>query len=364
MGSIFRRDGAWVVKWKDGRGRWLQRRTSCATKLEAQGLARELERKAEFQRLGVEPIEAPTAMTFAELLGWYWSEFGAQLRSQSARFSEAKHLRPSLGHLQLSEVTAARIDSALCERAGELSPKSLNTLRGFVQTVFNKAIQRELWKGTNPAEAVPRRRVAKRPPSYLKPDEVTQVLPFVLERYRALFATAVYTGMRKGELAALRKADVDLDAGVLTVGRSWQVNTTKGGHADLLPIHPELKPYLVDAIRKSKSALVFPRSDGSMQRESIDLPSLLRSALARAGLVDGWTHKCRRRGCGYSEEAETDAVRKCPKCNFTLWPSAKKRRTRFHDLRHYAEPRIMPSRPVRSSGSAGKSWTSDVADSA
>jgi integrase len=38
-------------------------------------------------------------------------------------------------------------------------------------------------------------------------------------RWRPLFATAVYTGMRKGELLALRKSDVDLAAGTLRVGR-------------------------------------------------------------------------------------------------------------------------------------------------
>ncbi|MDC0710189.1 hypothetical protein POL68_17055 [Stigmatella sp. ncwal1] len=33
-------------------------------------------------------------------------------------------------------------------------------------------------------------------------------------RWRPLCATAVYTGMRKGELLALRKVDVDLSAGI------------------------------------------------------------------------------------------------------------------------------------------------------
>src|SRR5216683_1617595 len=63
-------------------------------------------------------------------------------------------------------------------------------------------------------------------------------------RWRPIFATAIYTGLRRGELLALRKADVDLDAGTIAVCRSHGNATTKGGHADLLPIAEELHPYL------------------------------------------------------------------------------------------------------------------------
>jgi integrase len=58
----------------------------------------------------------------------------------------------------------------------------------------------------NPVAAVPRRKIPKRLPSYLKPDEVTQLLPHVPDQWQALFACAVYTGMRRGELVALRSA--------------------------------------------------------------------------------------------------------------------------------------------------------------
>ena len=68
-----------------------------------------------------------------------------------------------------------------------------------------------------------------------------------------------------------------------------------------------------------------------MQSENVDLPRLLRSALNRAGLVDGWTHKCRR--CGHHEKAHTSDARHCT-CGFKLWPAPQARRIRFHDLRH------------------------------
>ncbi len=332
--GVFRRDGRWVIEWKDGAGKGRQRRTQCSTKLEARALLTALQRKSEYQRLGIESIDAPTRLAFGELLDWYWENFGSELRSDGDRQSAEKHLRPALGQFTLSEITSARIDEVLSALADSLAPKSLNNLRGFVRTVFVKAAQRGLWSGLNPAIAVPRRKVPRRVASYLKPAEVTLMLREVAECWRPMFACAVYTGMRRGELVALRKADVDLEAGSLLVAHSWGADTTKGGRAAVLPIHPELRPYLAEAIRRSTSALVFPRADGSMHREHIDLADILRAAMNRAGLVDGWVLKCRRKGCGHSEASADSEVRPCPRCDFKLWPSPVPRRTRFHDLRH------------------------------
>jgi integrase/recombinase XerD len=50
--------------------------------------------------------------------------------------------------------------------------------------------------------------------------------------YETLFGLLASTGMRIGETLALRRDDVDLDQGVVTVHGS------KGGHARLVPLHP------------------------------------------------------------------------------------------------------------------------------
>jgi integrase len=59
--------------------------------------------------------------------------------------------------------------------------------------------------------------------------------------------------MRKGELLALRKSDVDLPGGTIVVARSHAIETTKGGHADLLPIAEGLVPFLREALATSGS---------------------------------------------------------------------------------------------------------------
>jgi hypothetical protein len=93
----------------------------------------------------------------------------------------------------------------------------------------------------------------------------------------------------KGELLALRKEDIDLTGGTITVQRSYAADTTKGGHADVIPIAEPVRPYLAAAMQASRSGLVFPREDGTMHSRDVALDHVLRRALGRAGVVVGYT---------------------------------------------------------------------------
>lgn len=132
---------------------------------------------------------------------------------------------------------------------------------------------------------------------------------------------------------------MNLNAGTITVRRSYDGETTKGGHADMVPISAVLDGYLRTAIDASSSDFVFPWSDGSMRSPECDPEKVLRRALAHAGLVERYEHSCRRcksRGTPHVEKHEDAALRRCPTCNAKLWPKAIPRPMRFHDLRHTA----------------------------
>ena len=112
--------------------------------------------------------------------------------------------------------------------------------------------------------------------------------------------------MRKGELFALQKADVDFTAGLIMVSRSHDRDIPKGGRVEAVPINSELNTYLRKAIAASPSELVFPDEEGKMLPKHTALEHVLRRAMRRAGIVTGYVHKCRRQGCGH-HEAATDA---------------------------------------------------------
>jgi len=59
------------VQWKDAAGRWRKQVSSCTTRRDAQRDADDLERKAERQSKGLEPlIEDAPQVTFAQLFEW------------------------------------------------------------------------------------------------------------------------------------------------------------------------------------------------------------------------------------------------------------------------------------------------------
>ena len=190
------------------------------------------------------------------------------------------------------------------------------------------------WEGRpNPIAAVPKRKDVRSPPNVLRLEEVPQVLAELPEGLRPLYATALYTAMRKGELGGLRKEDVDLVDRTLRVSRSWDAPRTKDGKAGLLPITRALAPYLEVAMR-SPGELVFPGVAGRMMRRDVALDRILRRALGRAGVVVGYDHRCRRHGCGFRERHSDVGADRCPRCSYQLYAKPIPRHVRFHDLRH------------------------------
>ena len=61
------------------------------------------------------------------------------------------------------------------------------------------------------------RRVPKRVYESLRAEEACEMLRFLAPHWRPLFAAALYTAMRKGELLGLRKSDVDFVDRTITV---------------------------------------------------------------------------------------------------------------------------------------------------
>ena len=93
-------------------------------------------------------------------------------------------------------------------------------------------------------------------------------------------------------------------------------------------------PFLEFAAATSVGVWLFPGEGGEMRPPTWKPEKILQPALKRAGIVDGYTHVCRRKGCGHQEEHQDAELRHCPAHGMKLWPKARVRHIRFHDLRH------------------------------
>ena len=80
-----------------------------------------------------------------------------------------------------------------------------------------------------------------------------------------------------------------------------------------------------------------------MMRTDVALESVLRRAMARAGITTGYAHVCRKKGCSHRTEAPDAELRRCPFHGDSLWPKPSVRSLRFHDLRHTCASLLLQS---------------------
>ena len=85
MASVYDKAGKWYLRWKGPDGSWRDQVSTARSKTEARRLADELERRAERQRLGLEPLPTDSSMTLGHLCEWWLRErerghFGGFLR--------------------------------------------------------------------------------------------------------------------------------------------------------------------------------------------------------------------------------------------------------------------------------------------
>lgn len=223
-----------------------------------------------------------------------------------------KWVSPVLGSTPMVEVTREQIEEVrdrldAAQRAfhehgrgeGRIMPKTALNLWSVVTSAFKHSCSskdRSLRvREDNPCTGVlpPDKGDSRRKP-WLYPREIAKLLacelPTVPLEWRRLYAVAVYTYLRPGELAELRWSDFDLEAGVLSISRAWSwieksvgPPKTRNG-VRRLPLAPTLVELLeVMSSGKRADALVFPRFR-TMGHSKAALK--IRKHLAAAGVAD------------------------------------------------------------------------------
>ena len=138
------------------------------------------------------------------------------------------HIVPSLGHIRLDKLTPEHVDKAWTARLRDGASASVVQYAHLrLSKALNDAMKRNLIF-RNPCQGVSPPRASGK--EMHPPDAVAiHRLPGAAkntEYYEPLY-TAFYTGLRRGEILALRWGDVDLDMATISVNRS--IYRGKGG---------------------------------------------------------------------------------------------------------------------------------------
>ncbi|MGL4737934.1 MAG: tyrosine-type recombinase/integrase [Cellulosilyticaceae bacterium] len=127
----------------------------------------------------------------------------------------------SLGEMQVSDVTHLHIQEFLNSH-NHLSHTSLKKFYLVLLSAFNSAIKNNLIR-INPAKGViiPNKEKERSDIEILTKDQQRDyILATKGEKHELLFLTALFTGLRQGELIALRWENVDLEHGIIRVCES------------------------------------------------------------------------------------------------------------------------------------------------
>jgi integrase len=237
-GSLFVRSDAtgresWYGRWYTN-GRQLQRRIGYKrrpgtreglTRVQAE---RELARRVELERPAVR-----SGLTIKSAAERYLNHLELVLERKPTTIGDyrsmlRRHIEPFFGARALERIDSDRIRAFLAAKKKEgLATKTVINQLVFLHGLFAFALKRD-WVVANPVASVDRPRAVGADPDihYLDLAEMEALLGAIPDddfgaTERALYLTAAMSGLRQGELVALRWTDVDWRASRIRVRRNY-----------------------------------------------------------------------------------------------------------------------------------------------
>ena len=307
-GHVFRIDRTrgpeWYAKYRLPDGRQIQKRigpgwtergrppAGYLTKCTAEAWLPDLLDEA---RRGTLPGLVPSGATFADAAA-EWLRFIAEDRERKPstirdyRSVLAAHLLPAFGGMPLEAITPRAIEDWRKSLAG-LSNRSKNKLLVLLHGIFRRA-QTVYGLSINPLAGIekhPQR--SSGDIEVFSPEEVwALVRSSASEQDGTIYLTAAFTGLRKGELLALRWRDDDFGGSTIRVRASYasgSVTTPKSGKVRAVPMAPDVASALAELGGRQHWAgdddLVFAGEAGNYLDGSA-LSRRYKVALQRAGL--------------------------------------------------------------------------------
>jgi integrase len=204
---------------------------------------------------------------------------------QSYRVMADTYLLPHLGDVPLDELDVRTIEATyatLLTRGGRsgrpLAPRTVAYAHAVLHRALVDAVRLGVVDVNSAAAAtLPRRAADGRAPRRLRVWDAEQVRRFLAvsadHPLAELWAVALGTGLRRGELLGLRRGDVDLDAARLTVavavaqvGHTVQLKHPKTGRTRTLSLDPATTSHLERRLQANRTAPadapLFAAADG------------------------------------------------------------------------------------------------------
>ncbi|MBR6954157.1 MAG: site-specific integrase [Clostridia bacterium] len=261
-------------------------------------------------------------MTVAQWLTIWQRDFLGNVKPGTAISYEMQvrvHIVPTLGEIKLTALRTPVVQRLYNQKLAQgMSPKSIKNIHGCLHRALDMAVRiGYLTKNPTSACILPTVRQAEIHP--LDTPDLKKLLESIHgDEYEALILTAIFTGMRSGELLGLTWDCIDFENGIIRVvkqlvqprkkGRSFSFGTPKNGKGRTLTP----APFVMEVLKEHKKAQVELRKAAGPAWDDGGFPNLV------------FTHPD---GSHLSQPTVWKALQK-------ILEKAGLESHRFHDLRH------------------------------
>lgn len=298
--------GRYRARYHNPDGSWTSAPTTFTGKAAAQAWLARAQVRLEQEAAGA-PRPAPTSPVTLHDYGTAWLE-RANLRPTTRRTYTGlwRTIDAALGSRRLTDLTPHLV-SEWHGTAYQGRPTARAHAYGLLRVILNAAVAESL------IEANPCRirggasRAREREITVVGPAQIADLEANMPPRFAAMVTLAAWCGLRFGEIVELRRIDVDLGAGTVSITRSatraaggmvvGPPKTRAGRRVVAIPPHvmPTIEEHLERHVAPGERALLFPLSPGGTAHldHGSSFGNPWRSARAAAGLPNLRFHDLR-----------------------------------------------------------------------
>lgn len=206
-----RRDGTtkWQARWRSPADPTVRKEQNFKAKRDAERWIVQMESSV-FEGSYIDPRKGERP--FADVIE-VWKRRWVNLEPKTRAGYEqiiGRHLLPTFGSRKVASITHEVVQDYIAGLAASgLAPGTVRSIYAALRLAMGAGVRAGLVK-VNPCAGIDLPRSRRREPVFLSAEEVRTLAEAITPRYRVLVYTAAYTGLRWGELGALRVRDVKL----------------------------------------------------------------------------------------------------------------------------------------------------------
>jgi site-specific recombinase XerD len=263
---LSKRNGTFYVCYLSELGIERRASTKCKTKRDALNFLKSFKEKEHERKLALQ------RRLFSDFCEDYHTYSKSIHTPQTAEVyqSACREFKKIIGNLPMQSIGVREIERFLSKKKEEASEWTARRCYISLASAFEKAKQWDLIL-ENPFRKVEKPKVREMAPCYFSLEQFQILISFILDRdFKELCITALTTGMRLSELAALKWKDIDLARRILFVQNS-ETFTTKTKRNRVIPISDMLFKVLFERKERisSECDLVFNRQGERLSKDYI-----------------------------------------------------------------------------------------------